>query len=259
MEGKFKDTVIGILVLGIVSSYIANYVWDKRHPSANLGAAHVEGSSIANRSSSSGVMSNTGVTGSNSQQPQDDPSTAHDPESVVKDSSAVNPIQEPASSPQAAKVTAESLCQEADEYRLHHDFHRAIPLYTESCDLGSAKACRELGILYDLAHGVTQDTNRAAMLYQRSCDGGDAAGCYDLGLDYQYGGGVQKNAGKAEYLYLKACAQNHSISCDKLAQNYEAGNGVAMSVDRAKLFFQKACRLGSTTACGRLRTNAKVR
>lgn len=64
------------------------------------------------------------------------------------------------------------------------EFDKAVQQWQKACDDNVARACHNLGILYEDAEGVKQDYHKAAELYKRSCDGGFAGSCLNLGVLY---------------------------------------------------------------------------
>jgi TPR repeat protein len=77
------------------------------------------------------------------------------------------------------------------------DFLAAEVLYGRACDAALAKACANLGAMYEEGWGVEPDIQRAISLYRKACDLGDAGGCSDLGYLFETGSGVAKNYGEA--------------------------------------------------------------
>jgi TPR repeat protein len=53
--------------------------------------------------------------------------------------------------------------------------------YKKGCDLGNAKACTNLGYMYEFGKGVAENKYKAVELYRKACNGGDALGCTNLG------------------------------------------------------------------------------
>ena len=70
---------------------------------------------------------------------------------------------------------------------LEKDMSRAVELWTESADLGSADACYGLGQAYHDGRGVEQDVARGVSFYEKAAMLGHAAarhnlGCYECDL-----------------------------------------------------------------------------
>ena len=81
-----------------------------------------------------------------------------------------------------------SFCEDLFELGLEaynkSEFDKAVQQWQKACDDNVARACHNLGILYEDAEGVKQDYHKAAELYKRSCDGGFAGSCLNLGVLY---------------------------------------------------------------------------
>ena len=65
------------------------------------------------------------------------------------------------------------------------EFDKAAKQWQKACDDNVARACHNLGVLYEDAQGVKQDYRKAAELYKRSCDGGFVGSCLNLGVLYK--------------------------------------------------------------------------
>ena len=61
------------------------------------------------------------------------------------------------------------------------DNRRAMELYRQGCDGGSAGGCTNLGLMYEGGQGgLTKDDRRAVELYRQACDAGAQPGCNNL-------------------------------------------------------------------------------
>jgi TPR repeat protein len=132
------------------------------------------------------------------------------------------------------------------------DEARAATFYQRACDLKNAWGCTNLGTLYKLGRGVTQDFARAAALHKQACDLKNGQGCADLGLLYSEGRGVSKDEARAVALYEQACNGGSAYGCRALGWHVAAGNAVAQDPVRAAALFQQACDGGDATGCGAL-------
>ena len=84
------------------------------------------------------------------------------------------------------------------------EFDEAAKQWQKACDNNVARACHNLGVLYEDAQGVKQDYHKAAELYKRSCDGGFVGSCLNLGVLYIKDRGVEQDYNKAINLYKKS-------------------------------------------------------
>jgi hypothetical protein len=66
-----------------------------------------------------------------------------------------------------------------------------------ACESGYARACNNLGMMFQYGTGVGKDEARAAELYKQACHGGDLPGCSNLGLMYAQGTGASKDEARA--------------------------------------------------------------
>ena len=141
-----------------------------------------------------------------------------------------------------------SFCEDLFELGLEAydkgEFDKAAKQWQKACDDNVARACHNLGILYEDAKGVKQDYHKAAELYKRSCDGGFAGSCLNLGVLYIKDQGVEQDYSKAINLYKKACDGNIAEACHNLGALYALGKGVKQDYRLAKGYIFKACALG---------------
>lgn len=120
---------------------------------------------------------------------------------------------------------------------------------TSDCKQKNLESCATLGEKYSRAAGVTRDYAKAVRLFQQSCDGGSAKGCHLLAGMHYSGAGVPADKGKATTLYQKSCEGGYGPACSSLAYQYDAGSGLPKDWDRATELFKKACAAGYASAC----------
>jgi TPR repeat protein len=72
-----------------------------------------------------------------------------------------------------------------EAFRLYNkgEYTQAALVYKKACDR-FAKACTNLGFMYNKGQGVTMSHSLAAEYYKRGCDDGNALGCTNLGIMY---------------------------------------------------------------------------
>ena len=129
------------------------------------------------------------------------------------------------------------------------EFDKAAKQWQKACDDNVARACHNLGILYEDAEGVKQDYHKAAELYKRSCDGGFVGSCLNLGVLYIKDQVVEQDYSKAINLYKKACDGDVAQACHNLGVLYALGKGVNQDYRLAKRYVFKACTLGFQDGC----------
>lgn len=115
-------------------------------------------------------------------------------------------------------------------------------LYRRSCELGSALACNELGVL------LIADPAQAWPLLERACTLGLARGCANWGAQLLTAPGGSRD--RAIEVLTRACEQSDEFGCLELANGLyddaaKQGNGYG----RAFEAYQKSCKLGNATAC----------
>jgi TPR repeat protein len=124
------------------------------------------------------------------------------------------------------------------------NYVEARPLLEQACDAGNAKACDDLGDIYDLGWGVAQDHSRSAALYLKACNAGNADGCLGLGISYGNGDGVERDFSRARELYSESCDKGNALGCAYLGDVYRNGFGVAQDYQRAVVLYTKSCETG---------------
>ena len=132
------------------------------------------------------------------------------------------------------------------------DLPLAASYYRRGCDLGDARACTNLGVMFENAQGVYGDDVMAAELYDRGCEGGDSLGCTYLGFMYRSGRGVPASPVKAFELFRLGCDDSHSAACTHLGILYETGLGVRVDPGRAGRFYSQGCAGHHAAGCRRL-------
>ena len=172
-----------------------------------------------------------------------------------------------------------------DTLKDHPD--RAIAAASRACDLGSGKACSQLGTSLFLGDGgIAKDMPRGRQMFEKSCkldfpDGcknfgvalrdGDAVNkpdlanalqafdhacelgnmdsCNEAGALYDNGKGAQRDRKRAAELFAKACDAKNGQACWNLALGYEQGGGVKKDLAQAYAGYKQACDLGYLDGC----------
>lgn len=134
----------------------------------------------------------------------------------------------------------------------HDDLVLAVRLFQQSCALGHAVACNNLGLAYQNGNGVAADPESARDAFQKACSAGFGDGCNNEGVLYEHGIGLPANLGDAHRLYYQACRRGSALGCSNLGALYASGRGVVADDAEAIRFFTEACNLGSATGCTNL-------
>lgn len=127
------------------------------------------------------------------------------------------------------------------------DHARAIGLFRDACDHGSARGCLRLGDVYHA--GVLHDDAEEAAYYRKACDAGANLGCVSAGKAFLEGKGVSADAEAAARLFAKVCDRGNASGCFELARLYDRGEGVTKNPARAFELFMKSCNLGLDQGC----------
>jgi hypothetical protein len=125
-------------------------------------------------------------------------------------------------------------------------------LRQKACDGGNAKACRNLGYMYQNGDGLEQNYGKAMQLYKEGCEKGSAEACNDVGVLYQKGWGVDKNSRQSVKFFRKACDGGLAMGCSNLGYRYQIGDGVQKDLRQASELYRKACNGGFEKGCRRL-------
>lgn len=142
-------------------------------------------------------------------------------------------------------VTLASMYMKGEVVSVDHP--RAIELFRDACDHGSARGCLRLGDVYHA--GVLHDDAEEASYYRKACDAGANLGCVSAGKAYLDGKGVSADAEVAALLFSKVCDRGNASGCFELARLYERGEGVKKNAARAFELFMKSCNLGLDQGC----------
>ncbi|MCE3046813.1 tetratricopeptide repeat protein [Helicobacter kayseriensis] len=94
------------------------------------------------------------------------------------------------------------------------NYKKAFEIFKLSCQNGDMVSCLSIGLMYENAEGVEQDSLMAVKFFTIACDGGEGRGCGALGAMYENGRGVKKNLDTALGLYKKACQLGVRAGCE---------------------------------------------
>ena len=83
----------------------------------------------------------------------------------------------------------------------------AKKLLVRSCKGGHAPACMWL------ATAALPNMQQAALLYRRACELGSAPACHNIGVLYSKGQGVERSKSKAREMLRRACKGGHKPAC----------------------------------------------
>jgi len=69
------------------------------------------------------------------------------------------------------------------------------------CKAGEAKACSDLGVMYEYGKEVKHDSVKAKSVWEKACKLGETRACFNLGVMYHQGTSMKKNSLKAIKCY----------------------------------------------------------
>ena len=87
----------------------------------------------------------------------------------------------------------------------------------------SANAQNNLGVMYEMGHGVAKDPVEAVMWYRRAAEQGDTHAQHNLGNMYEGGQGVSQDYAEAVEWFRKAAERGHPMAQANLGVMYEHG------------------------------------
>ncbi len=165
------------------------------------------------------------------------------------DAAGASPAEEPTCEPTAecTRLGYRHQTHGGDE-----NLELAAVYYRQGCAAGDARACTNLGVMFENGQGVYGDEVKAAELYDDGCEGGDSLGCTYLGFMYQGGRGVPESPVKAYEMFRLGCEAAHSVACTHLGISYETGKGVKVDYGRAGRFYSQGCAGHHAPGCRRL-------
>ncbi|MFT4852295.1 MAG: TPR repeat protein [Candidatus Azotimanducaceae bacterium] len=124
----------------------------------------------------------------------------------------------------------------------------AVVWYRKAADQGYAKAQYYLGINYRDGIGVTQNNTEAMKWYRKATDHGYAPAQHNLAFMYESGEGVTQNYPEAVKWYRKAADQDYAEAQTNLGVMYEMGQGVTQNEAEGVAWYRKAADQGYAKA-----------
>lgn len=120
--------------------------------------------------------------------------------------------------------------------------------YRVGAEQGNAAAQYDLGVMYALGQGVSQDYAQAAQWFRKAAEQGNAAAQSRLGSAYANGQGVPQDYAQAVRWYRMAAEQGNTAGQYDLGVMYLLGRGVAQDYTNAAQWFRKAAEGGDVNA-----------
>lgn len=122
---------------------------------------------------------------------------------------------------------------------------RAAAFLKDACDLGDLEACAQMGDRHKTGIGVVIDADRAFQYSTKACEGQIAKACTDLGWLYEPFNthrekGPRADPAKAVEYYRMACDMKDGRACALLGDRYDFGNDVEQDTEMALKLYHLA-------------------
>lgn len=151
-----------------------------------------------------------------------------------------------------AAVSAEAAHFTAECYEHGHggttDLARAMDLYRQAGEGGSARSLCALGLMYAAGKGVPADPSRGVELCRQAAETGDANAQTDLGDFYRKGQGVARDYAMARHWYELAAAQTQRNAAYNLGALDWNGDGGPVDLASAGRWMERAYEAGRRDA-----------
>jgi len=220
----FRNTVPGIIFLGVVSSLIAAYIWDNRSRAGN--GREVE-QPTKTATSVPLVAEQAPLANTNSLMSQ-----ASAESDVRKALPIYSRLADLGYTPAMEELGDIYSASWPDGPKKNDILSRNW--YRKAADLGDAHAMLELGYIY------VPDYAEAEVWYRKAAESGNPHAMWELGDIYERGLGVPKDDVGSRSWYRKAADAGDAKAMVKVASWYERGDGVAKDVATAIAWYQKA-------------------
>ncbi len=133
-------------------------------------------------------------------------------------------------------------------YELGHgvprDYHKAMQWYRKAAARGYGGAMASIGGLYLLGRGVPRDYGKAMKWDRKGAAAGNARAMGELGVLYYHGWGAPRDYHKAAQWYRKAAARGNGGAMASLGVLYSNGWGVPRNYRKAMVWFRRAAARG---------------
>ncbi|EPB3104077.1 tetratricopeptide repeat protein, partial [Campylobacter jejuni] len=120
--------------------------------------------------------------------------------------------------------------------------NEALLAFNKACTLGESLSCNNIALFYE----KEKDGQMASSFYKRSCDLKNARACYQLGSLYDKGELVKASVKSALAFYSKSCTLGFSESCYLLGRYNQLEK---QDLTKAKRYFGMACDQKHQEAC----------
>jgi len=128
------------------------------------------------------------------------------------------------------------------------DYTTALKEWRPLAEQGFASAQYNMGQMYRLGHGVSQDDTEAVKWWHLAAKQGDSDAQFNLGDSYENGDGVIQDNSKAVKWFRLAAEQGHVEAQTNLGLMYALGNGVIEDIVLAHMWSNIAASQGNEHA-----------
>jgi len=132
------------------------------------------------------------------------------------------------------------------------DYDRAIVLYREASERGSAAATNAVGAVYYCGCGVAKGYNEAQKWYEKAAALGNTSAMTNIGFSYDRGTGVAQDYTEARKWYEKAAALGNGQAISNLGFLHEKGRGGPQNYREARKWYEKGVAAGNAFAMNNL-------
>jgi TPR repeat protein len=144
-------------------------------------------------------------------------------------------------------ATAQDLNKGSDAYNAG-DYQTALQEWRPLAEEGDDGAQYNLGIMYDIGRGVSQDYVEAVKWYRLAAEQGYSNAQYNLGDMYRKGQGVPQDYAEAVKWYRLSAEQGNADAQKNLGLMYRDGSGVLQSNVMAHMWLNIASANGDEKA-----------
>jgi len=128
------------------------------------------------------------------------------------------------------------------------DDAKAVKWYRLAAQQGNTSAQQNLGYMYENGKGISQDYNEAVKWYKLAAEQGLSDSQFSLGSMYDRGKGVPRDYDEAFKWFMLAAEQGNKKSLFNLGNSYYYGQGVPKDLNFAIKWFKLAAEQGNKKA-----------
>ena len=150
------------------------------------------------------------------------------------------------------EYTAQQMVDKGLEFFKNKEYAEAVSWYRKAAEQGTDVAQFNLGLMYEVGRGVTQNDAEAVSWYRKAAEQGNASGQLSLGSMYAIGRGVTQNYAGAVSWFRKSAEQGNADAQYHLGLMYENIRGIKDKKEAIR-WYKKAADQKNEKAVNRLR------